>query len=53
MPFGMVSGVRRGMSILDGVVIVEGEWVILGVNMGRRIVTSGDFATRLFPIYFM
>jgi len=25
MPLGMVSGVGRGMGILDGVVIVEGE----------------------------
>jgi len=25
MPFGVVSGVGRGMGILDGVVIVEGE----------------------------
>ena len=24
-----------------GVVIVEGEWVILGVNLGRPIVTNG------------
>ena len=25
MTFGMVSGVNRGMDVLDGVVIVEGE----------------------------
>ena len=24
----------------------------LGVNLGRSIVTSGDFATRFFPNYF-
>ena len=44
MPFGMVSGVGRGMSVLDGVVIVEGEGQFWGV-------TNGDFATLLFPNY--
>jgi len=29
MPFGM-SGVGRGMGVLDGVVIVEGEAAVLG-----------------------
>ena len=49
MPFGMVSGVGRGMCVLDGVVIVEGEGRdCFGVNLGRPIVTNGDFATRLF-----
>jgi len=52
MPFGMVSGVGRGMGVLDGVVIVEGERAVLGLNVGRPIVTNGDFATRLFPNYF-
>jgi len=33
------------------VVIVEGEGAVLGVNLWRRIVTKGDFATRLFPNY--
>jgi len=28
------------------VVIVEGERAVLGVNMGRPIVTNGAFATR-------
>ena len=45
MPFGMVSGVGRGMCVLDGVVIVEGKGAVLEVNLG-------DFATRLFPNYF-
>jgi len=35
-----------------GVVIVEGECAVLGVNLGRPIVTNGDLATRLFPNYF-
>ena len=47
MPFGMVSGVGRGM----GVVIVEGEGAVLWLNLGRPDVTNGDFATRLFPNY--
>jgi len=38
MPFGLVSGVGRGMGVLDGMEIVEGEVVVLGVNMGHPIV---------------
>ena len=34
------------------VVIVEREGAVLGVNLGRPIVTNGDFATRFFPNYF-
>ena len=30
MPFGVVSGVGRGLGVLDGVVIVEGEGAVLG-----------------------
>jgi len=39
----MVSGVSRGTRVLDGVMIVEGEGAVLGVNLGRPIVTNGDF----------
>jgi len=39
----VVSGVGRGMGVLDGEVIVEGEWVVLGMNLRRPIVTNGDF----------
>jgi len=46
MPFGMVSGVELGMGVLDGVEIVEGKGAVLGVNLGRPIVTNGAFATR-------
>jgi len=28
MPFGMVSGIGRGMDVLDGVVIAEGEGTV-------------------------
>jgi len=34
-----------------GVVIIKGRGSF-GVNLGRAIVTNGDFATRLFPNYF-
>jgi len=43
MPFGVVSGIGRGMSVLDGVVIVEGEGAVLEVNLGHPILTNGDF----------
>ena len=43
MLLGMVSGVSRGMDVLDGVMIVKGEGAVLGVNLGCPIVTSGDF----------
>jgi len=46
MPFGVVRGVGRGMGVLDGVMIVEGEWAVLGVILGRPIVTNEAFATR-------
>jgi len=46
MPFGVVSGVGLGMGVLDGVVIVEREVAVSGVNLGRPIVTNGAFATR-------
>ena len=33
----------RGMGVLDGVVIVEGEGAVLGVNVGHSIVTNRYF----------
>jgi len=51
MPFGMVSRVGRGMGVLDGMVIVEGNGQFMG-ELGRPIITNVDFATRLFPSYF-
>ena len=44
MPFGVVSGVGRVMGVLDGVVIVEGQWAVLGVNLGCPTGTSGDLS---------
>jgi len=37
MPFGVVTEVGRGMSVLDGVVIVEGKGAVLRVNVGRPL----------------
>jgi len=34
MPSGVMSGVGRGISVLDGVVIVEREGALFGVNLG-------------------
>jgi len=47
MLFGIVSGVGRRMVVLDGVVIVEGEEAVLGVNLGHPIVTDEDFVASL------
>jgi len=38
-----MSKVRRVMGVLGGVVIVEGEGAVLGVNVERRIITNEDF----------
>jgi len=46
----LVNGVDRGMGVLDGDRRRGSD--SLGVNLGRPIVTNGDFATRLFPNYF-
>jgi len=52
MPLGIVSGVSRVMGILDVGVDRRRGRGSLGVNLGRAIVTNGDFAARLFPNYF-
>jgi len=39
MPFGVVSGVGRGMGVIDGGGYRRREGAVLGVNVGRRIVT--------------
>ena len=58
MSFGMVSGVGRGMDVLDGAVIVEREGAVLGLDFRRPIVTNRDLAAylcesdALFPNYF-
>ena len=50
MPSGVSSGVGRGMGVIDGVVIVEEEGAVLGVNLGRPIVTNGAFASALLKL---
>ena len=56
MPFGVVSAVGRGMGVLDGVVSVEKEGAVLGMNLGRPTVTNGLSELRdsdaLFASYF-
>ena len=42
MPFGVVSVVSRGLSILDEVEIAEGEGAVLVVNVWHPVVISGD-----------
>ena len=46
MPFGVVSGVGLGMSVLDFGGDRRKERGTLGVNLRRPIVTNGAFATR-------
>ena len=43
MPFGVMSGVGRGMGALDGGDDRLRERSVLGMNLGRIIVTNGDF----------
>jgi len=32
---GLVSGISRGMGVLNGVEIIKGEGAVLGVNVGQ------------------
>jgi len=48
MPFGVVSGVGRGMGVLYGVDIVKWEGTVSEVNVGHPIVTNGDFVAEFF-----
>ena len=43
MPFGMVSGVGRGMGVLDVGGYRRTEGTVLGVKLERPIVTNGEF----------
>ena len=52
MPFGMVSVVGRGISVVDGGGDYRRRRDSFGVNLGHSIVTNRDFAMRLFPSYF-
>ena len=46
MPFGVVSGVRLGMGVLDGGDRQRGRGT-LGMNLRRPIVTNGEFVASL------
>ena len=43
MAFRVVSGVGRGISVLDVDGDRQKEGAVLGVNVGHPIVTNGDF----------
>ena len=43
MPFGIVGRTGPGMRQVVGFGIGSREGVLLGANLGRAIVTSGDF----------
>jgi len=45
MSLGMLSGVSRCMGVLDEGHDRQRVGAVLGVNLGRPIVISGDFAT--------
>jgi len=51
MPFGVVSWSVKGWGVLDGSGYHRREGAVLGVNVGRPIVTDGD-GDALFPNYF-
>ena len=48
MLFEVVSGVGRGMGVLDGGGDRRRRGAVSGVNLGRTIVTNGD-GDALFP----
>ena len=47
MPFGVVNRLSPRMRQVDGVEIALREGSIFGVNMGRPIITNGDFIAEL------
>jgi len=51
MPFGVVSGVGRGMGVIDGGGDRQAEGAVLGMNLGRPVVTNWD-GDALFEITF-
>jgi len=46
-PFLVVSGVGRGMGVLDGGGYHRREVAVLGMNFGRPIVTNEDILSSL------
>ena len=51
MPFGVVSGVGRGLGVLDGGSDRQSGMGTFGVNFVRPIVTNRD-GDAFFPNYF-
>jgi len=51
-PFGMVSGVGRGMGVLDGGHDCQGGMGSFGGEFGTSHCNQRDFVTRLFQNYF-
>ena len=43
MPFGIIGRTGPGMRQVVGFGDCLREWVLLGANLGRAIVTNGDF----------
>jgi len=46
MPFGVMSVVGRGISVLDGCGDRRRKGVVFGVNMGHPTVSSGNLCVR-------
>jgi len=53
MPFGMVSGIGRGMGVLDGGGNRRRGRDSFGSDFRASHCNHGNFATRLFPNYFV
>jgi len=47
MPFGVVSGVRLGMGVLDFGGDRRRDGAVFGVNLRHPIITNGDFVASL------
>ena len=52
LPFVMVSGIGREMGVLDGDGYSRREWAILGLNLGRPIVSNGDCDAALSKLFW-
>jgi len=51
MPFGVVSGVGRGMVVFNGGGDRQRGRGSLGVNVGHPIVTNGDLVAWVYSIF--
>ena len=48
MPFGIIGRTGPGMRQVWGLEIGPRQWVLLGANLGRAIVTNGDFTAYVY-----